>query len=111
MKEKATEAFKQENFQNALDIYNEALDLTPPDEVTDIAIFHNNMGVCYQKLKNNGEAKKAFSKALEIKPDYVKPRAFRMNLLKSEEEFEQALEDAKKIDELDHSYPGIHKTI
>jgi hypothetical protein len=34
-----------------------------------------------------------------------------MNLLKSEEEFEQALEDAKKIDELDHSYPGIHKTI
>lgn len=69
------------------------------------------MGVCYQKLKNNGEAKKAFSKALEIKPDYVKPRAFRMNLLKSEEEFEQALEDAKKIDELDHSYPGIHKTI
>ena len=88
LKEKATEAFKQENFKIALDIYNEALDLTPPDEVTDIAIFHNNMGVCYQKLKNNAEAKKEFSKAVEIKPEYIKPRAFRMNMLKEEGEYE-----------------------
>jgi hypothetical protein len=24
--------------------------MTPPTEVTDIAIFHNNRGLCYQKM-------------------------------------------------------------
>jgi len=33
-----------------------------------------------------------------------------MKLLKEEEEFDQALEDAKKIEELDPMYPNIHKT-
>jgi hypothetical protein len=42
---------------------------------------------------------------LELKPDYVKPRGFRMKILREEEEYEQALEDAKKIAELDPSYP------
>ena len=65
--------------------------------MTDLAILHNNNGLCRQKLKNNTNAKKEFSKALEIKPDYIKPRVLRMNMLKAEGEYEQALEDAKKI--------------
>jgi hypothetical protein len=39
-----------------------------------------------------------YSKALEIKPDYIKPRVLRMNMLKAEEEYEDGLQDAKKID-------------
>lgn len=62
-----------------------------------------------QKL--NKEAKSEFSKAVEIKADYVKPRGFRMKMLKEEEEYEQALEDAKNIEELDPMYPGIHKEV
>jgi len=34
-----------------------------------------------------------------------------MKLLKDEEEYEQALEDAKKIQELESSYPDIHRTL
>ena len=34
-----------------------------------------------------------------------------MKLLKDEEEYEQALEDAKKIQELEPSYPDIHRTL
>ena len=34
-----------------------------------------------------------------------------MLILRKEEEYEQALEDSKKIKELDPSYPGINKTI
>jgi hypothetical protein len=41
----------------------------------------------------------------------VKPRGFRMKMLKEEEEYDQALEDAKKIEELDPMYPGIHKEV
>ena len=34
-----------------------------------------------------------------------------MNLLKAEGKYEDALEDAKKLYELDHNYQGIHKII
>ena len=47
--------------------------------------------------------------ALEIKRDYIKPRVLRMNMLKTEQEYEQALEDAKMIDELDPKYPDMQK--
>ena len=30
-----------------------------------------------------------------------------MNMLKAEEQYDNALEDAKKINELDHNYQGI----
>ena len=112
MKE-ATEAFEQRNYNHALNFYVLALYFSPPDKVSDIAILHYNIGVCYQKLKNNVEAKKEFSKAVEMKPNYLKPLASRMNILKIEGEYEQALEDAKKIHELDRNYPypGLQKLI
>lgn len=93
----------------ALSMFEQALQLTPLEEKTDRAILHNNRGICYQRLTLNKEAKKEFDKALEEKPEYVKPRGFRMKILRDEEEYEQALEDAKKIEELDPVFPGIHK--
>lgn len=111
MKEKANEAFKQENYEKALEIYDQAIDLTPPEETQDIAIFHNNRGICYQRLKRDSDAKGEFTKAVEMRPEYVKPRGFRMKILREEGEFEQALEDAKRIEELDPMYPGIHKQV
>jgi hypothetical protein len=46
-------------------------------------------------------------------PNYLKPRASRMNILKMEREYEQALEDANKIYELDPNfpYPALMKLI
>ena len=41
----------------------------------------------------------------------MKPRALRMKIYKDEEEYDKALEDAKKVEELDPMYPGIHKTV
>ena len=57
------------------------------------------------KLNKNKEAKKEFNSAIELKPDYVKARAFRMKLAREEEEYDLALEDAKKIEEIDPLYP------
>ena len=34
-----------------------------------------------------------------------------MKIYKDEEEYDQALEDAKKIEELDPLYPQIHRTV
>ena len=49
--------------------------------------------------------------ALEIKSDYIKPRVLRMNMLKTEGEYEQALEGAKRIDQFDPQYPNLNKII
>lgn len=104
LKEMALEAFELNNFKDSLDFFSQYISQTPQITDIDIAVIHFNMGVCYQKLKNNNDAKLAFTKALEIMPNYIKPRASRMNILKIEGEYEQALEDAKKIYEIDIIY-------
>jgi tetratricopeptide (TPR) repeat protein len=63
----------------------------------DRAVIHYNIGVCYQTLKNNDNAKREFTKVIEIMPKYIKARASRMNILKIEGEYEKALEDAENI--------------
>ena len=87
--------------------------MTPPNNIIDIAALYFNIGVCYQKLKNNGDAKKQFTKTFEIMPKYIEPLCSRMNIHKIEGEYEQALEDAKKIQYLDpnYPYPGLKKLI
>lgn len=42
-------------------------------------------------------AKEQFGFALELDEKYIKPRYQRMTVLKEEEEYEEALQDAKKI--------------
>eukprot|EP00347_Sterkiella_histriomuscorum_P022287 403331017 len=111
LKEEANEDFKQERYDQCIRLYDQAILLCPDEETTDLAIFYNNKGICYSKMKDNKEAKKQFSKAIEIKADYVKPRALRMKIHRDEDEFDQALEDAKKIQEIEPSYPGIHRTV
>jgi tetratricopeptide (TPR) repeat protein len=113
MKDIALGAFDEENFKDALDTYMQALSLTPPEKIVDIGVIYFNIGVCYQKLKNNSDAKSHFTKAIEVMPNYINPRASRMNILKMEREYDQALEDAKKIYELDpyYPYPGLKKLI
>jgi tetratricopeptide (TPR) repeat protein len=71
------------------------------------------MGICYQKLKINSDAKKEFTKAIKTLPKYINPRVSRMNILKIEGNYYQALEDAKKIYELNpnYLYPGLKKLI
>jgi tetratricopeptide (TPR) repeat protein len=84
MKDIALGAFDELNFKDALDAYMQALSLTPPDKIANIAVIYFNIGVCYQKLKNNIDAKSHFTKAVEVMPNYLKPRASRMNILKME---------------------------
>jgi hypothetical protein len=55
----------------------------------------------------------SFTKAVEIMPNYIKPRASRMNILKIDGEYKEALEDAEKIYQIDpnYPYPGLKKLI
>jgi len=46
-----------------------------------------------------------------LQEDYLKPRYQRLIILQREEEYESALEDAKKIKETDPSFANIDKII
>jgi len=50
LKEKANQEFLAERYDQALLIYVKAISITPEEEKQDIAIFHNNRGLCYTKL-------------------------------------------------------------
>ena len=50
LKEEANGEFREFRIDNALRLYKEAINLCPPGEATDIAIFHNNRGMCFLKI-------------------------------------------------------------
>ena len=57
------------------------------------------------------QAKDAFGKAIELDESYVKPLYQRMNIFKEEEEYEEAVRDAKKIAEIEPGFKDIHQTV
>ena len=57
------------------------------------------------------QAKDHFSKALELDAEYIKPLYQRMTIWREEEEFEEAVKDAKRIEEIDPGFKGIRPLI
>ncbi len=39
---------------------------------SDVAAFHNNLGVAYERLSRLSDAQRAFAEALTLQPDYAK---------------------------------------
>ena len=52
-----------------------------------------------------------FTKAVDLDPAYLKPVYQRMCLYRLNEDYEDALKDAKKVKELDPSFPQISNEI
>jgi tetratricopeptide (TPR) repeat protein len=88
----------------AVRLYGLAIESCPPEEKEDLAIFHNNLGIAFNKIDKKLQAKGEFSKAIETNENYAKPLWHRMNLLKEEGEYDKALADANKIIEIDPSF-------
>lgn len=57
------------------------------------------------------EAREHFGMSIELDPSYIKPLFQRMTINREEEEYEEALKDGKKIEELDPCFPGIYSTV
>lgn len=62
-------------------------------------------------MKDYTQAKKFYSKAIDLNPDFKSALLNRMIILWQEEEYEKALKDAKKVNELDNDYKGIQEEI
>lgn len=103
LKQKGNLLFTDEEFEKAVSIYTEALEVCPKSESKHVAVLFSNRAACYVRMKDYPQAIKDCTSALEIDRCYIKARLRRAQTYECEEKLEDALEDYKKILELDRS--------
>lgn len=105
--------FGEGKYEEAILEYDRALNIAPdmPSAVELRSICHANRGVCFLKLEKYDDTIKACSKAIELNPAYVKALSRRGEAHEKLEHFEEAINDMKKILELDSSNDQAKKTI
>ena len=113
LKTEGNTLFGQRLFDEAAEKYKEAISLAPPDHPS-TAVYYANLAACeMQKAPLDEtvssrkarvtEASRACSSAIEIDPSYIKAYMRRSGALEQLDDLDHALEDAKKVLELDPS--------
>ncbi|ORX45439.1 TPR-like protein [Piromyces finnis] len=103
-KELGNQHFKEKNYIKALDEYKQATDICPHSQKEDLAIYYNNMAACYVYIGTNEQVATYCTRALDCNPNYVKAlvrRAYANEKIGKSFSISQAIEDHKKVLELD----------
>ena len=87
--------YKAEDYQQALEAYSRALELTP-----DVPEALNNRGNALVKLERYEEAFRVYNHALELKPDYAEALSNRGGALTEMGRYDDALKDCSRALEL-----------
>lgn len=96
LKSRGNDLFKQEQHVEAIEEYDKALDVAPPDAIQR-AIYHANKAACHLALEGYKECIDCCSAALTVNPDYLKALRRRMTAHEKLDELENALADAKRV--------------
>lgn len=102
-KEEADGAYKSRSFENARDLYTEALELCPADATAYKAKLYFNRGSANAGLRNHEDVVADCSEAIELDDEYLKAymrRAASYLILGGEPECESAIRDYEKASEL-----------
>ncbi|CAD8132849.1 unnamed protein product [Paramecium octaurelia] len=100
LKNKAGLLFSQLKYEEAADIYNEAIDYCPLEDLNMLCILNSNIAICFMKQSDFESALEHCSKALEFNPEFVKALMNRAECYEKTDKLEEALEDYKKLKEL-----------
>lgn len=111
LKTSGNEAFKDSDYEKAVELYSEALTVYPTESTNEISICYANRGACFIKLERNENVVDDCTKALELRPDYLKPLMRRAQSYEALEKLEQALEDYKKALQLDPSQTAAREAV
>lgn len=101
-KERGNAHFLKAEYDGALDCYTEAIELAPP-RAPERAVFYANRAACCSKVGEHDSVVRDCNAALELQPDYVKALVRRAQAREALEDFHEALEDMKRVAELDPS--------
>lgn len=111
LQKEGTALFKQEQYEEAILKYSEAIELDSENKV-----LYSNRSACYAKLKRDSEGIKDAEKAIEIDPTYSKAYSrlgtfyFYSNPQKSLENFQKALENDPSNSEYKKMVNKLNKT-
>ncbi|KAK6166594.1 hypothetical protein SNE40_023249 [Patella caerulea] len=95
-KEEGNDAFRSGKYQDAHDLYSEALSIDPFNKSTNSKLFCNRATVS-AKLKKYEESVEDCTKAIELDESYVKAFSRRARSYMELERFEDAVRDYEKI--------------
>ncbi|KAJ8958425.1 hypothetical protein NQ318_002211 [Aromia moschata] len=95
-KEEGNEAFKNNDWDQAVKLYTKAINLTT-SETRDLSIYYKNRAAAYLKLEKYEAALEDCDKSLEIVPMDPKALFRRCQALEALEKYEEAYRDATQI--------------
>nr|XP_026487450.1 dnaJ homolog subfamily C member 7 [Vanessa tameamea] len=101
-KEEGNEAFKMGRWQQALNLYNEALTIDKNNRKVNAKLYFNKATVC-SKLNQIKEAAEACTAALELDDTYVKALLRRAKCYMELEQYENAVKDYENLYKIDRS--------
>jgi DnaJ family protein C protein 7 len=110
MKEEGNGHFKSGRFQQAVNVYTQALDVDPLNKGTNSKILQNR-ALCYIRLKDYQPAIADCTRALELDPSYIKARKTKAKAMGEAGDWEEATREYKAIQEANPTEPGIAKDI
>ncbi|XP_011638959.1 LOW QUALITY PROTEIN: dnaJ homolog subfamily C member 7 [Pogonomyrmex barbatus] len=99
-KEEGNAAFKREQYQEAYNLYNEALTIDPHNIMTN-AKLHFNKATAAAKLGKLNESVAECTEALKLNENYLKALIKRASIYMELEEYEEAVRDLEKACKLD----------
>lgn len=112
-KEAGNNLYKEKEYDESLEFYSKAIAFCPETEEckATMATFYGNRAAAYFQLQDYECVVEDCTVALDLNTDYVKVLARRMQAFEKLEKYEDALNDAKKLQERDPSFPKIGETI
>jgi tetratricopeptide (TPR) repeat protein len=131
-KEEGNKYFREKDYDLSIQHYSYAIAYCPetPEYAEQLATFYGNRSAAYYAEEEFDLVVEDCTEALKLKPDYVKVVARRMQCYDKQQKWEEALEgmftcisfclcfmiflvllDAKKLKELDPSFPKIVSTM
>ena len=110
MKEEGNVHFKAGRYQQAVDVYTQALEVDPSNKGTNSKILHNR-ALSHIHLKQYSAAIADASRALELDPSYTKARKTRAKAFGESGQWEEAVREYKAIQEVNPAEPGIAREI
>nr|XP_027197095.1 mitochondrial import receptor subunit TOM70-like [Dermatophagoides pteronyssinus] len=72
LKNKGNELFRKKNYEEALKLYTQAIQLCPPDKRKEMSTFYQNRAACYEHMKQFEQVIHDSTKAIENDKRYVK---------------------------------------
>ncbi|KAB7498288.1 Mitochondrial import receptor subunit TOM70 [Armadillidium nasatum] len=96
-KNKGNKYFKVGKYEEAIKCYDEAIEICPPDNKTDLSTFYQNRAAAYEQLKNWENVMRDCTAALELNSRYIKALQRRAKACEILKDLEQSLEDLTSV--------------